>query len=147
VLPAWPNVGWLVGMGLIAAKTRVGSMADGGQFLRHNRPQRPEDRIAVGVNHRSASGSAREDHGAGYRQTLGGAAVALLGGTMPASSSSSTAICVSALKCAALSVEHMRRPGAHLFRTKSAPSMFWIFCGRLSMRSTGGSSERHARNF
>jgi hypothetical protein len=36
VLPAWPNVGWLVGTGLIAAKARVGSMADGRSAARRS---------------------------------------------------------------------------------------------------------------
>jgi hypothetical protein len=52
-------------------------------------------------------------------------------------------------QCAALSVEHVRRPGAHLNseQLRSATKMFWISCRSLSMRSTGESSERHARTF
>jgi hypothetical protein len=96
VLPAWPNVGWLVGTGLIAAKTRVGSMADGGQFLRHHRLS------ALKIGSPLAStigrlGLSRRGPRLWYRQTLGGAAVAVLDGGTCQRRFSSSSIWVSAL--------------------------------------------------
>jgi hypothetical protein len=78
-------------------------------------PQRPEDRIAVGVNHRVRLGLSRRGPRRWYRQTLGGTAVALLdGGTMPAPFFFFIGDLGQCTQCAALSVEHVRRPGAHL---------------------------------